>query len=148
MHLRHRTIECDSDSWSAKKNKQISTNSESDTATNLQFRRSEIQNFFKIMKKNFATKLFDACENLEDLSQSEARALLYRAALLLNNSSSQQEIAILIDSVAAFMDSYAEQEGVSRDEAVNEALIRWALSLNLVRVEDLEAAMLQEDRSQ
>ncbi|MBN7777052.1 hypothetical protein JF546_01145 [Nitratireductor aquimarinus] len=100
------------------------------------------------MKKNFATKLFDACEKLEDLSQSEARALLYRAALLLNNSSSQQEIAILIDSVAAFMDSYAEQEGVSRDEAVNEALIRWALSLNLVRVEDLEAAMLQEDRSQ
>ncbi|MBN7760251.1 hypothetical protein JYP52_03815 [Nitratireductor aquibiodomus] len=100
------------------------------------------------MKKNFATKLFDVCENFEDLSQSEARALLYRAALLLNNSSSQQEIAILIDSVAAFMDSYAEQEGVSRDEAVNEALIRWALSLNLVRVEDLEAAMLQEDRSQ
>ncbi|MBN8244688.1 hypothetical protein JF546_16855 [Nitratireductor aquimarinus] len=95
------------------------------------------------MNKSITNRLIDASNRLETFDRSELRSLLRRAALVIENTATPSETAILITHVARFMDRHAQEENISRDDAINEALIRWALDLGLVTINELEAAANQ-----
>ncbi|MFC6487326.1 CopG family transcriptional regulator [Nitratireductor sp. GCM10026969] len=79
----------------------------------------------------FAQQLMDAADGIDDLSRSDLQILLRRAALRVENKTQQVGTTILTRDIADVIDEWAAARGVSRDDAVNEALRDWSISMGL-----------------
>lgn len=90
------------------------------------------------MPDKLAQQLLDAADKLDVLPRSDVQALLRRASFRVENKAQESGKALLIREVAEVMDEYATAVSMSRDEAVNAALLDWAISMGLIEIEDLD----------
>lgn len=90
------------------------------------------------MTDKLATQLLTAADELDGMSRSEIQVLLRRAALRVDNRTQEAGKTILIREIMAVMDDFAAEQNLSRDEAVNAALLDWAIGMGLIQVDDLD----------
>lgn len=72
--------------------------------------------------------LIGIADRLDEQNHFALRAQILKSALTLKQIIQNNECALLSPFVMSFMSKYAKQEEISLDHAVNEALIRWALT--------------------
>lgn len=80
----------------------------------------------------FIRQLEETADNIGDVPRHELQILLRRAALRLRNVSAGAEVAALKEDIAKVMDEWAEHRGIRREDAVNEALADWAISIGMM----------------
>ena len=90
------------------------------------------------MTDKFASQLLAAADEFDGMTEPEIKALLRRAALRVDNRTQEAGKTILIREIMAVMDDFAAEQKLSRDEAVNAALLDWAIGMGLIQVDDLD----------
>lgn len=90
------------------------------------------------MTDKLAEQLLEAAANFERFEPGKVKALLRRAAIKISNAPSPRNKATLLSEVAEVMSEYAEQQGLTIDEAVNAALLDWASGHGMIELQGLE----------